>query len=319
MNITCVNSEFPRRIVVLRAGALGDVLLTLPALYALRARYPEHRLDAVGYPDLWQVAGDLVDRALSIDRPPYASLLGGALSAASLAAFADVDLIVAWSSHPLVVELPESVRPIAASPHPPPGVHAAAWLLRSVLSPGEEPPPLPNPLLPLTSEERAAGQELLIQLGAHRPVIIHPSAGARWKRWPAERFGRVASRLLAGGRPVVLVEGPADADAVAAVQLEAGAAIPVLCEPRLRILAAALAAGEVVLGNDSGVTHLAAAAGARTVALFGPTDPAQWAPIGDVRVLRACRVEAREQGRIRVCDDPQCMQKIEVEDVLASL
>jgi len=58
----------PSRIVVIRAGALGDVLLTLPALHALRERYPDAAIQVVGYPGIWEVAGDLADEIVSIDR-----------------------------------------------------------------------------------------------------------------------------------------------------------------------------------------------------------------------------------------------------------
>jgi ADP-heptose:LPS heptosyltransferase len=77
-----------------------------------------------------------------------------------------------------------------------------------------------------------------------------------------------------------------------------------------------LAHASLVVGNDSGVTHLAAVAGAPVVALFGPTDPALWRPLGDALVLRRCDRRATEEAPIRVCDDPACVQAITVEEVL---
>ena len=112
----------------------------------------------------------------------------------------------------------------------------------------------------------------------------HPS---RQRRRPQE-LAAAAVRLAGGAacRPFVLVEGPADAEAAAPA-----ARLPSVVHARElppRVLGAVLARAGVYVGNDSGISHLAAAWGAPVVALFGPTDPAQWAPIGPrVTVLRA--------------------------------
>src|SRR5262249_55624769 len=91
------------------------------------------------------------------------------------------------------------------------------------------------------------------------------------RSWPQQRF--------------LLVEGPADAASVAPLTGLPGALLARGLEPRL--LAAVLARASAYVGNDSGVTHLAAAWGAPTLALFGPTLPGVWAPLGRVRVLRS--------------------------------
>jgi ADP-heptose:LPS heptosyltransferase len=91
-----------------------------------------------------------------------------------------------------------------------------------------------------------------------------------------------AARALAGGQRWLLVAGPAEREVEAPSD-----AVPARDWP-LRVLGAALARALVFLGNDAGVSHLAAAVGAPTLALFGPTDPALWAPVGPlVKTLRA--------------------------------
>lgn len=303
-----------RRIVVLRAGALGDTVLTLPALRLLRRRFPEHRFQAVGYPALWAALGPWVDDRFSVEGGPFSGLLVPP-APAGLGAWLDgVDLLVAWTSRAPTIEPPHP--PIThASPFPPPGVHAARWLATSVggdPEAGDGPPPS----LLLTPEERGIALRILEGMGVRRPVVIHPGAGARWKRWPAQTFARLADALRDRGHPVVLVEGPADSETVAEVRAQIRRPVPIIREERLRVLAALLACADPFVGNDSGITHLAAAAGARTIALFGPTDPASWAPLGDVRVLRACTARAVRQGQIRVCDDPECLERIGVDEVL---
>jgi len=72
------------------------------------------------------------------------------------------------------------------------------------------------------------------------------------------------------------------------------------------------------VASDSGVATRPAAAGATVQALFGPTDPACWAPGGKVQILRHCSRQATEHGQVRVCGNPTCMEGIEVAHVLES-
>jgi ADP-heptose:LPS heptosyltransferase len=309
-------------VAVVRAGGLGDVLLTLPAVHALRERFRGLHtglrgtpLEAVGYPSFWGAAGPLVDRVLDIDDARFATLYGDAPDPAAADWLQNHNLLVAWTARPLGAWVADVVpEVIQASPYPPPGVHTAAWLCRTI---GAEMPGRPpdDGWLGLTPMERSWGEAALGRLGLERPTMLHPGAGGEWKRWPAASFARLAVELAGRGHRVALVEGPADAGAVQEVLAQAGS-LPVLREPDLRVLAHMLSQARLFVGNDSGVTHLAAMAGAPTIALFGPTDPASWAPLGDVRIVRRCRRQASRQGEIRVCDDPGCMKEITVAEVL---
>lgn len=298
---------------VLRAGALGDTLLTVPALHALRSHHPGTPLHVIGNAGAWSTAAPLVDAIHSINQPPYSTLLTDP-TARLPGQTSRFDLFILWSARGSEQgsEVPGVVR---ATPYPPPGRHAAAWLFDTLSL------PVPASLLPanplvLPTDECAAGAQTLSSLGLNRPVLLHPGAGAAWKRWPAERFGRLARALNAMGVPVGLIEGPADAEAVAATVHALDCPLPVLREPSLRRLAAIIAGAGAYVGNDSGVTHLAAMAGAPTVALFGPTDPACWAPLGNVRILRRCTTTPARQGQIRTCDDPGCVEAVTFDEVL---
>lgn len=168
------------------------------------------------------------------------------------------------------------------SPRQGEGVHASRWLSRPMealgLRPGEPPTHSAS-----TAEARAT-EELRDRLGP-RFLAVHPGSGSAGKNWPAERFARVAE-AIAAGRPWLLVEGPADESRARAL---AGVGGAVLAKGLpLRVLGALLSQAGVYLGNDSGVSHLAAAWGAPTVALFGPTDPALWSPVGPrVTIMRS--------------------------------
>src|SRR3989442_2219125 len=100
-------------------------------------------------------------------------------------------------------------------------------------------------------------------------VVVHPGAGGVLKRWPAEGFAAVLERLRSE-RALVLVihQGPADADAVAALRARLPGPAIGLDQPSLPRLAGILGGASAYLGNDSGVSHLAAALGRPAVGLF---------------------------------------------------
>jgi hypothetical protein len=121
------------------------------------------------------------------------------------------------------------------------------------------------------------------------PVFIHPGSGGVAKCWPLNGFVAVGRRLRGCGRPVRFVLGEAELERWSAADLgNLAAEFEVWRQPDLLELADVLAGASGYLGNDSGVTHLAAATGVPTLALFGPSDPVQWRPLGPhVRVLQA--------------------------------
>jgi ADP-heptose:LPS heptosyltransferase len=189
-------------------------------------------------------------------------------------------------------------RIVARPPSPPPGgPHAALWLAESVAALGVQ-PATPPPLLVASEAEEDEASSWLERLGPGF-LAMHPGSGSPRKNWPAQRFAAFAE-LLCARRPWLLIEGPADAEAAAPL-----ARLPSVVHARElppRVLGAVLARAGLYVGNDSGISHLAAAWGAPVLALFGPTDPGQWAPIGPrVMVLRA------EDGR---------MESLELDEVV---
>ena len=174
-------------------------------------------------------------------------------------------------------------RVITCPPAPPPGTHASHWLARPLATIGRD-MAATVASLEFSPAEVAAARPWRERLPA-RFLAIHPGSGSRPKNWPAERYALLA-RKLARGEPFLVVRGPADREAAAPLLGLEGAVLADELPPRT--LGALLAHAGAFVGNDSGVTHLAAAAGVPTLALFGPTDPAQWGPIGaSVRTVRA--------------------------------
>jgi ADP-heptose:LPS heptosyltransferase len=120
-------------------------------------------------------------------------------------------------------------------------------------------------------------------------LAVHPGAGKTQNIWPPEDFAAVVDGLTRH-RPVslVVVEGPRDAAAVAAFARACGVQGEVVRGRSISDVAALLKRADLVICNDTGVMHVAAAAGARVLAVFGPTDPVRWAPLCDgLTVVRA--------------------------------
>jgi ADP-heptose:LPS heptosyltransferase len=276
-------------LLLLRAGAIGDLLLLRPTVTALHAAGHRVQLLAPRAPGSVLVGPGAVDSVFPSDGPEVAAALAGGFEDGPIAhAIGAADAVVAYTrSVPLVERLRERARRLVVHDPAPPdaGRHAAAWLTQAVsvfvgkahvaeaLAPGAPP-------LQFTDAEQQEAERVAREL-PRGFVAIHPGSGSSSKNWPLDRFTESAQRL-AGAAPWLFVAGPAEATLVP----PKGAIVA--REWPLRTLGAALARAGLFVGNDGGISHLAAAAGAPTLALFGPTDPALWAPVGPrVATLRA--------------------------------
>jgi len=244
-----------------------------------------------------------VDSVLPWESATFAQLLTGAtdLPADLRGAFAPFQAVIAYTASADLLRgltrAASSAELVAHPPLPPPsGPHAADWLVQAITKLATT-PVLSAPTFVASAAETERAQPWLDRLGTGF-LAVHPGSGAPRKNWPADRFVALAERLTAG-RPFLLVEGPADEHAVAPASRLPSAVRARDLPPR--VLGAVLARAGLYVGNDSGVSHLSAAWGAPVLALFGPTDPAQWAPVGPrVRVLRAAdeKMESLELAEV---------------------
>jgi ADP-heptose:LPS heptosyltransferase len=264
------------RITVVRSGALGDTILTLPALQLLHEYYPGARITLVG--SAWaQRLQPLVPWPLEVvrfDSPRLTPVFGPEPEDRSgLFHRADAALVYGADG---ADGLARNVRALCPGPvvqwpvEPRGNEHAALHFARAAAPTDRH--ALPAPRL------RAAGGNAPAQAPRHA-LAVHPGSGGRRKCWPARHFAQVAADL---GRPVVLVEGPADGEPCGRFRRALGDAVPVQAARGLSVddLAKVLCGCSALLGNDSGISHLAAALGMRTLAVFGPTDPQVWRPLG---------------------------------------
>jgi heptosyltransferase III len=290
------------RILVIRGGAIGDFILTLPALKALRDARPQARIEILGYKHIAVLAENrfYAQAVRSIEYGPLARFFArdSELPAELADYFASFDLIVSYLYDPdrifetnlrrcgienLICGPARIVKGAG---------HAARQLARPIEELGIRVGDVTERIFPAI-EDREFAREFLASVP--QPIVaIHPGSGSDQKNWPLEKWIGLfsPSNRFADFERLVVISG--EADKAQTDQLERewknrnvrfASNLPL---PRL----AAVLEHSIFMGHDSGISHVAAAAGANCILLFGPTDPGVWAPKNDnVQIL--CAPNAR--------------------------
>jgi heptosyltransferase III len=263
------------QIVVLRGGALGDVLLTLPVLQALRGEYPHALITFVApYPQA-TVARLQVDRILDLNSANLIGLFNPEtiLPDQVLAGLqADLVLSYLWDPHRIIEQ---KLRSSANAKY-----LQGPFRLDLERRPAVE--QLAQPLQALGIRTLDLIPRLTLSRQFVSRLAIHPGSGSPKKNWPVSRWTALLPELMPMFDEILLISGEADTRIAEQIRPLIPIGKLLSCANRsLWDLAAELSQAKLFIGHDSGVTHLAAATGVPTVALFGPTDPAIWAPTGD--------------------------------------
>ena len=334
---------------MIRLGAVGDVVRTLPAAAGVRATWPRAHLAWLVEPaSASLLAGQpWLDEVIVFPR----GALAGALAGGRLVRFAReahaftrrlraarFDLAIDFHAilkSALLARL-SGARRIASYARPF-AREGAAWLAtdRALLFPPKQSRFDRNEALlrflgsqaPLPARPLVVPRDALARVDAAlgagpRPVVIHPgtSDATPYKRWTPEGYGAVARALAADGVPCLVTSGPAtsDREMAAAVLAEAkGAASPAPPTPTLLELAALFARSRLYLGADSGPMHVASAVGTPVLQLLGPTDPVENAPYA-ATPSRTLRVQVGCSPCRRGCAAATCMRLIPAAAVLAA-
>jgi heptosyltransferase-2 len=277
------------KILVIRGGAIGDFILTLPAIAALRRQFPEAYLEVLGYPHIVQLAmaGGLVDNVHSIEARALAGFFArnGALVEDLRDYFSDFDLIVSYLYDPDEIFRTNIARctlaQFIAAPHRPDetaGIHAAKTYLR----PLERLAIFDADYVPRL-KIGGAGQRLQAAEGSPSatPVLaLHPGSGSEQKNWPEALWADLLARLInTTDFDLLIVGGEAEGERL---QRLTGALPPVRTKVALNLpladLACLLSNCAGFVGHDSGISHLAAALGLPGLLLWGDTLQEIWRP-----------------------------------------
>jgi heptosyltransferase-3 len=325
-------------VFVYRPGALGDFILALPALAALRARFPGAPLTVAGPAAALPLAAHLADTTLPADDPRLTPLFAPTASLSPETAATHAVVWAGAAAAPLVANLQAAGATVLHAPSRPPAApprHVADYLVDTLAPLGIH---AAGPAVPHVQPSAAARDAAAAFLAAQdapsaaavgrgttskptRWVALHLGSGSPRKNWPVAGFVAVGTALAARGLRPLVIAGPAEGETVAAVLEALAPWRPALARDwPLEHLAALLAACAGYVGADSGITHLAAAAGTPVVAVFGPTDPAVWAPRGPrVTIVRhAVPCQPCTWEAMWACAHRACLTRLTPEAVLAA-
>lgn len=269
--------------LVIRGGAIGDFILTLPAIAALRATFPETHVELLGYPALAELAraGGVIDGYRSIEARPLARFFArnAQLDPEWSDYFESFNLIVSYLYDPDDIFKTNIGRTSKAQfiqgqhrPNENEDVHATAVFLK--------------PLEQLAIFDADPVPRLNIAAVRNGQFAAHPGSGSPKKNWPEERWRELLGRAA---ECFLIVGGEAEGERLAVLReslprerFELAQSLP------LAQLAARLAGARGFIGHDSGITHLAAALGVPALVLWGPSNERIWRPVHpDARILRA--------------------------------
>jgi heptosyltransferase-2 len=297
-------SAIKPRILVIRGGAIGDFILTLPAIAALRRQFPQAHLEVLGYPHIAQLAvvGGLADRVQPIEARGLAGFFarGGTLEPDLVDYFSEFDLVISYLYDPDEIFKTNvcrcAVGQFIIGPHRPDEterIHATKVYLkpleRLAIFDADNVPRLN--VGQASSLSQTASTILLNQVGDRQDacptLAFHPGSGSEKKNWPETKWAGLIQQIIATTRwNLLLVGGEAEGERLRRL---AAALPPARCSIAqglpLAELAQRIQSGAAFVGHDSGITHLAAAVGLPCVVLWADTLEEVWRPQGERLVV----------------------------------
>ncbi len=292
------------RVLVRRVCGLGDLILTIPWLIALRGVHPGwsiHALCSAQHAEFLKDMGILHEAF-----PEEGSGWHHLFSAQGDGPTCKLRPDPSWYDQ-IYLFLSDPQAPLALALEKRVGKRVRVLPARPSLS-----DPVHASLVPFKAMGMEFKKKLSVGLGSHiaersqECFLVHPGSGSRLKNWPPERFASLMEKISTAcpWAHWRIIQGPADQEPVGRLCGLWKGPVEILRTSSLSWLARQIEGSSLFVGNDSGVTHLAAFLGVRTLAIFGPSDPDRWAPLGSrVQVVfrpehcRPCH-QAREQ--------PQC-------------
>jgi lipopolysaccharide heptosyltransferase II len=318
----------PNKILLIQLKRAGDVILTTPVAELAKRRWPAARVDflvekpfapllehnpfigRVQVYDKLRIVStlrrlraeryDLILDFQSSPRSAIACLVSGAARTAGYA-------VTFWGrAYDQTVRRPGVELTVVAG---------KLSLLEALGGPAGD---VPESKIYLTEEERAWAKGTLCGLQGRRWIGLVPTHRRSSRRWRAESFAELARKIDQAGHCVLLFWGPGEKACVESLAADAPQA-RLIPPTTLRQMAALLERCQLVVTNDNGPMHLAAAAGAPTVTIYGPTDPHAWNPGGERHTALAAEGLSCLRCNLNVCPfGHECMKLISPEQVWAA-
>jgi heptosyltransferase-3 len=320
-----------RNIVIIHPGALGDVLLAVPAMKKLAARFPQHTIVLIARAPVSRLLAEcrVIDEWISIESQVCAELFTrfGCPSIELQSRLTRCDVAVAWTEDTdgsLANVLREfGISQVRIQSPFSSALNARHQRDRFLETVGEtSTDPLGNDGLHIPDHLLEEGRVYLQDKGVlpnSSLVLVHPGSGSIHKCLKSEKLAGVLQQLEQREMSPVLLEGPADHNAVEGALRLLSKEPLVLRDLDLTLLAGILGHADLYLGHDSGLTHLAALLGVRTVAVFGPTDHHRWAPYGEhLTMVRGASCVCPSWDAVKKCHDKVCLD-LPIEKLLTAL
>ncbi len=300
-------------LLLIHQGALGDFILTFPAIIRLKPNFQQ--IDLVGHNQLGKlaVALNLAEKWFPVDASVFASLFSEQVDPRIETLLKRYKRIILFT---LSDRLDQSIRRFMANqccrllPKPPvhQRIHVSQFILNGICDCG------------LISAAEAKLEDLQPPVGDYggrtrNKILLHPGAGSIRKRWPLANFLQIATELNRAGYQPEFILGPAEEGLTEKLH-HSGRIVHVLDDLQDLLVFFNSAGGYI--GNDSGASHLAAYTGLPTTVIFGPADPERWKPVGHaVEVVRPSLdcvpcFETEEHN----CEDQQCLEDISLQAVM---
>lgn len=299
-------------ILIIHQAALGDFIALFPATVKLKRTFS--RVDAVCPHKLGKmaVALGLIDTFYPAESAVFASLYSDAVSQKLSLLFCSYDRIVLFSYSEKAEQSLKTLTRIPVYRIPPRGpvsqsAHITEHILSNLIACGL-----------IESKDRLLSfPDLRNKKYDPKKILIHPGSGSRRKNWHISNFLKTESILRSEGFCTEWIIGPADESLKSDIRHDSSRKIHSVSDPKE--LAELLGNSGGFIGNDSGVSHLAAFIGIPTAAVFGPSDPARWAPAGRAAaVIRPADLECGpcfERGKNN-CERPDCLNRTLPETVI---
>jgi ADP-heptose:LPS heptosyltransferase len=318
-------SNGKKKLLIFHQGALGDFVLTFPALIRLKKHFTP--IDAVCKPQLGELAKGLglIDNWFSQDAARFASFFSDSIDPDVKNLLNTYEEIILFSFSKNLAQSINQIRhrPVhRISPRPKitDNIHVAVHLLKNLARCGliAEDNDLNTPEQPSFYMQ----QEVFYNTSHSRKVLLHPGAGSKKKIWPITNFLQVEGLLISDGHKPEYIIGPADRFLRDALRMPGARQRVVHTPENIAALIALMKTAGGYIGNDSGVSHLAAYLGLPTVAVFGPSDPEMWRPVGPaVCILSPQKLEcdSKIETRSRFVNKTKGFNNISPEMVLNAL
>jgi len=327
-----------RSFLVVHQGALGDFILALPALEAIRKAFPQAKSAVMGYPRILELVEQrfYADEIFSVDQKGMATFFvrEGTLDLTLCEFFKRFDLIVVFGRDgegTVVGNLRRvcqgQIIPINSFPPWDGKVHVTNHLLKQFTSFGLRASDS-NPRLHLKKSDRNWARDFWKCKGVapeerSKVIVLHPGSGSKKKIWPLDQFINLARTLQdRSSSKILIVLGPAEEPEVQSA-FEGASQTEFMMARGLTLLqlACVMEGCWFYVGNDSGVSHMAAALGLPTLVIFGPTDQRVWSPKGEKTsvVRREIPCSPCPQERFFQCKDFECLRGIQTGEVLEGL